>query len=261
MKHAGSARPMAVAQPASRGHDAAATQHRVAAPPRILLVDDDPILVEVVSRYLRRHGMDPCWVANGSAALEAVERHAPDLVVLDVMLPGRGGHAICHDLQARYDVPVLMLTALGDPDARVAGLEAGADDYVSKPVSSRELLLRIRALLRRAHRSTLALPEVLSDGRLAVDLARRHARLDDHVLPLTAREQDLLVFFMRHPGVAFTRQSLLERVWGWSHGDLSTVTVHVRRLREKIEDDAAHPLRLQTVFGVGYRYEYDQDAR
>ncbi len=261
MKSTGAARLAALPEPALRGHDVAATQHDVAASPRILIVDDDPILVEVVSRYLRRHGMDTSWVANGSAALEAVERRAPDLVVLDVMLPGRGGHAVCQDLQARYDVPVLMLTALGSEDARVAGLESGADDYVSKPVSSRELLLRIRALLRRARRSPLALPELLSDGRLSVDLARRQARLDDQVVPLTAREQDLLVFLMRHPGVAFTRQSLLERVWGWSHGDLSTVTVHVRRLREKIEDDAAHPLRLQTVFGVGYRYEYDQHPR
>ncbi len=261
MKPTGSAGPAALAEPARRGHDVAGSQQRDAAPPRILIVDDDPILVEVVSRYLRRHGMDTSWVGNGSAALDAVERHAPDLVLLDVMLPSRGGHAICQDLQARYDVPVLMLTALGDEDARVAGLEAGADDYVSKPVSSRELLLRIRALLRRASRSPLALPELLSDGRLSVDLARRQARLDDQVVPLTVREQDLLVFLMRHPGVAFTRQSLLERVWGWSHGDLSTVTVHVRRLREKIEDDAAHPLRLQTVFGVGYRYEYDQHAR
>ncbi len=261
MKPTVSTRPAALAEAASRGHGVAGTQQRGVARPRILIVDDDPILAEVVSRYLRRHGMDTSWVANGSAVLDAVERHAPHLVVLDVMLPGRGGHAICQDLQSRYDVPVLMLTALGNEDARVAGLEAGADDYVSKPVSSRELLLRIRALLRRARRSPLALPELLSDGRLSVDLARRQARLDDHVVPLTAREQDLLVFLMRHPGVAFTRQSLLERVWGWSHGDLSTVTVHVRRLREKIEDDAAHPLRLQTVFGVGYRYEYDQPAR
>lgn len=261
MTPTGSAGPAALAEPPLRGHEVAGTRQRGEAAPRILIVDDDPILVEVVSRYLRRHGMDTSWVANGSGALEAVERHAPDLVVLDVMLPGRGGHAICQDLQARYDVPVLMLTALGNEDARVAGLESGADDYVSKPVSSRELLLRIRALLRRTPRSPLALPELLSDGRLSVDLARRQARLDDQVVPLTAREQDLLVFLMRHPGVAFTRQSLLERVWGWSHGDLSTVTVHVRRLREKIEDDAAHPLRLQTVFGVGYRYEYDQHPR
>jgi DNA-binding response OmpR family regulator len=261
MKPTGSARLAALAEPGLGGHDVAGTRDHVAVPPRILIVDDDPILVEVVSRYLRRHGMETSWVASGSAALEAVERRTPDLVVLDVMLPGRGGHAVCQDLQARFDVPVLMLTALGNEDARVAGLESGADDYVSKPVSSRELLLRIRALLRRARRSPLALPELLSDGRLSVDLARRQARLDDQVVPLTAREQDLLVFLMRHPGVAFTRQSLLERVWGWSHGDLSTVTVHVRRLREKIEDDPAHPLRLQTVFGVGYRYEYDQHLR
>ena len=237
------------------------TQERAAARPRVLIVDDDPILADVVSRYLRRQGMDTQWVGHGSAVLDAVERRTPDLVLLDVMLPGRSGHAICQDLRARYGLPVLMLTALGDEDARVAGFEAGADDYVAKPFSQRELLLRIRSLLRRAGTAPAALPEVLSDGRLCVDLGRREARLDDRIVSLTAREQDLLAFLMRHPGVAFGRRQLLERVWGWSHGDLSTVTVHVRRLREKIEDDPANPLRLQTVFGVGYRYEYDQHGR
>lgn len=257
---AGSGRPGSAA-----GRAALATgvrrEHPPESPPRILIVDDDRILADVVSRSLRRHGMDTQWVSDGSVALDAVERWAPDLVVLDVMLPGRSGHEICHDVRARWDVPVLMLTALGDEDARVAGFEAGADDYVSKPFSQRELLLRLRALLRRTRTTAAALPELLSDGRLRVDLARREARLDDRVVPLTAREQDLLAFLMRHPGVAFTRQALLERVWGWAHGDLSTVTVHVRRLREKIEDDAAHPVRLQTVFGVGYRYDDDHHHR
>jgi DNA-binding response OmpR family regulator len=249
----GSGRRVSAAEPA--GGDDIPGKHLPEPPPRILIVDDDPILADVVSRYLHRHGMDTQWVGHGSGAVEAVERRSPDLVVLDIMLPGRGGHEICQELRARWDVPVLMLTALGDEDARVAGFEAGADDYVSKPFSQRELLLRIRSLLRRTRTTPSALPEVLSDGRLRVDLARRQALLDDHVVALTAREQDLLVFFLRHPGVAFTRQALLERVWGWSHGDLSTVTVHVRRLREKIEDDPARPVRLQTVFGVGYRYD------
>lgn len=140
----------------------------------------------------------------------------------------------------------------------MAGLEAGADDYVSKPFSPRELLLRIRSLLRRAGRGHAAVPELLRDGRLSLDLARKEARLDQRALPVTAREHELLAFLMQHPGVAFTRQELLERVWGWSHGDLSTVTVHVRRLREKIEDNPSEPLRLRTVFGVGYLYEYEE---
>ena len=230
-------------------------------PPRILIVDDDPILAHVVSRYLRRHGMETKWVGDGSLALDAVTRWAPDAVVLDVMLPGRDGHDVCQDVRARGDVPVLMLTALGDEDARVAGFEAGADDYVAKPFSQRELLLRLRALLRRTRTTAAALPDLLSDGRLCVDLTRREARLGERTVPLTAREQDLLAFLMSRPGVAFTRQALLEHVWGWSHGDLSTVTVHVRRLREKIEEDPAHPVRLQTVFGVGYRYDDDEHRR
>ena len=258
MKLTGSTPPAVPAEPLCGALHVGRIEDNAVVPPRILIVDDDPIIAEVVTRFLRRRGMDTQWVGDGSAVLDAVQRLTPDLVVLDVMLPGRGGHEICQDLQARWNLPILMLTALGDEDARVAGLEAGADDYVSKPFSQRELLLRIRSLLRRTRQTPTGVPELLTDGRLCVDLARRQVRLDDRVVPLTAREQDLLGFLMRHPGVAFTRQTLLERVWGWSHGDLSTVTVHVRRLREKIEDDAGSPLRLQTVFGVGYRYEYDQ---
>ncbi len=226
--------------------------------PRVLIVDDDPILGRVLSRYLQRHGLETEWVGDGPAAVAAADRQRPDLVLLDVMLPGRDGHDVCRDLRTRWDLPVLMLTALGDEDARVAGLEAGADDYVCKPFSPRELVLRIRSLLRRTRGGQAFLPELLQDGDLALDLGRRQARVAQRVLPLTAREHDLLQFLMQHPGANFTRQELLERVWGWSHGDLSTVTVHVRRLREKIENDPARPRRLLTVFGVGYRYEYDE---
>jgi DNA-binding response OmpR family regulator len=226
--------------------------------PRLLIVEDDPVLARVLSRYLQRHGFETEWVSDGQAVVAAVERRRPDLVLLDVMLPGRHGHHVCRDLRARGDLPVLMLTALADEDARVAGLEAGADDYVCKPFSPRELVLRIRSLLRRTGGSNASLPELLRDSDLSVDLRRREARLGEHALPLTAREHDLLQFLMQHPGVNLTRQELLERVWGWTHGDLSTVTVHVRRLREKIEDDPARPRRLLTVFGVGYRYEYGE---
>ncbi len=228
------------------------------APPRILIVDDDAILAQVLIRYLRRHGMQTRWVADGNDVVDAVQRQLPDLVLLDVMLPGRGGREVCQDLRNRWDLPVLMLTALGDAEARVAGLEAGADDYVAKPFSPREVELRIRALLRRSRNDSRPVPELLRDGRLSLDLNRRHAVLDDRPLSLTAREHDLLAFLMQHPHVALTRQQLLERVWGWSHGDLSTVTVHVRRLREKIEDDPGQPQRLMTVFGVGYRYEFGE---
>jgi DNA-binding response OmpR family regulator len=247
-----------VGQSAQRRGDMQSGSQAEDTPPRILIVDDDPILAQVVSRYLQRHGMRTEWVADGEAAVAAVERQAPDLVLLDVMLPGRGGHELCQDLRHRWDLPVLMLTALGDAEARVAGLESGADDYVAKPFSPRELVLRIRALLRRSRKGPTSVPELLRDGRLCVDLNRRQVLLDQRSLPLTAREHDLLAFLMQHPEVALTRQQLLERVWGWSHGDLSTVTVHVRRLREKIEDDPGQPKRLRTVFGVGYRYDYGE---
>ncbi len=225
--------------------------------PRLLIVEDDPLLARVLSRYLQRHGFETEWVSEGQAVAAAVEMRRPDLVLLDVMLPGRHGHHVCRDLRAQGDLPVLMLTALADEDARVAGLEAGADDYVCKPFSPRELVLRIRSLLRRTG-GNASLPELLRDSELSVDLRRREAHLGERVLSLTAREHDLLQFLMQHPGVNFTRQELLERVWGWTHGDLSTVTVHVRRLREKIEEDPTRPGRLLTVFGVGYRYEYGE---
>jgi DNA-binding response OmpR family regulator len=228
---------------------------------RVLIVDDDPILAQVLSRYLQRHGLETRWISEGDAVVSAVQRHAPDLVLLDVMLPGRDGYAVCRELREASDLPVLMLTALTDEEARVAGLEAGADDYVCKPFSPRELVLRIRSLLRRMRADPAPLPHLLRDGDLHFDLTTRQLLLAGHTVSLTTREHDLLAFLMRHPDVAFTRQQLLEKVWGWSHGDLSTVTVHVRRLREKVEHDAGVPKRLQTVFGVGYRYQYSEQAR
>jgi DNA-binding response OmpR family regulator len=148
-----------------------------------------------------------------------------------------------------------MLTALGDEEDRVLGLELGADDYVTKPFSPRELVLRVQSVLRRAGNGHPAEPERLTDGALVLDTARRVAMLDGRPLALTNREFDLLAFLMRHPGRAFRRAELLEAVWGWTFGDQSTVTVHVRRLREKIEDDPTNPTRIATVWGIGYRYE------
>ena len=181
----------------------------------------------------------------------------PDLVVLDLMLPGIDGLEVCRRLRdSDPDLPVIMLTALGDESDRVLGLSLGADDYVTKPFSPRELVLRVQSVLRRASRLAEPHPaEVLRDGDLVVDVARRVVRLRDAELALTVREFDLLTFLMRNPGRAFRRGDLLEAVWGWTFGDQSTVTVHMRRLREKIEDDPAMPRRIVTVWGVGYRYE------
>jgi DNA-binding response OmpR family regulator len=223
---------------------------------RVLVVDDDPTVSDVVRRYLERAGLAVTLAADGPAALHAFEAEHPDLVVLDLMLPGIDGLEVCRRLRARAgEVPIVMLTALGEEADRVLGLQLGADDYVTKPFSPRELVLRVQSVLRRVARPAAAVPETLADGPLVVDVARRLARLHGVELALTVREFDLLVFLMRNPGRAFRRAELLEAVWGWTFGDQSTVTVHMRRLREKVEEDPADPKRILTVWGVGYRYE------
>ena len=222
----------------------------------MLVVDDDPTVSDVVRRYLERAGFAVTLSADGQSALEVYQRERPDLVVLDLMLPGLSGLEVCRRLRVMDPgLPVIMLTALGEESDRVLGLELGADDYLTKPFSPRELVLRVQSVLRRAQAQPAPAAQTLTDDGLVVDVARRIARLDGAELALTVRELDLLVFLMRHPGRAFKRAELLEAVWGWTFGDQSTVTVHVRRLREKIEADPAAPKRLLTVWGVGYRYE------
>jgi DNA-binding response OmpR family regulator len=174
------------------------------------------------------------------------------------MLPGMSGLEVCRRLRANWPIPVVMLTALGEETDKLAGFETGADDYVTKPFSPRELAMRVRSVLRRARGSGLAgaAPAgLLTDGSLAVDLGAHEVRLGRDLVSLTSREYDLLVFLLRHPRQAFTREELLDGVWNWSFGDTSTVTVHVRRLREKLERDPTRPRRIATVWGVGYRYE------
>jgi DNA-binding response OmpR family regulator len=223
----------------------------------VLVVDDDPTVSDVVRRYLELAGFEATMAADGLSALAAVRKRRPDLVVLDLMLPGMDGLEVCRRLRDDdAEVPVIMLTALGEEADRVVGLSLGADDYVTKPFSPRELVLRVQSVLRRSARPPSgSAAEVQRDGDLVVDVARRIAHRDGAELALTVREFDLLVFFLRNPGRAFRRAELLEAVWGWSFGDQSTVTVHVRRLREKLENDPANPQRVQTVWGVGYRYE------
>ncbi|GAA4238605.1 response regulator transcription factor [Actinomadura meridiana] len=225
---------------------------------RVLVIDDDPTVAEVVVRYLVHDGHEVECVADGPTALRRAVAAPFDLVVLDLMLPGMDGLEVCRRLRATSTVPIVMLTALGAETDRLVGLETGADDYVTKPFSPRELALRVRSVLRRARGALVpsgpgAAP--LRDGDLVVDVVAHEASLRGERLALTAREFDLLAFLLRHPRRAFTRDELLERVWDWTFGDSSTVTVHVRRLREKIEDDPTAPDRLVTVWGVGYRYE------
>ncbi|MET9406700.1 response regulator transcription factor [Streptomyces sp. NPDC002935] len=229
-----------------------------AAPPRaeatrVLVVDDDPTVAEVVSGYLDRAGYLVDRAADGPAALARAAAHRPDLVVLDLMLPGMDGLEVCRRLRAHGPVPVIMLTARGDEDDRILGLEVGADDYVTKPFSPRELVLRVESVLRRTRPAATARP--LHAAGLTIDPSARRATKNGAELALTLREFDLLAFFLRHPGRAYAREDLMREVWGWDFGDLSTVTVHVRRLRGKVEDDPARPRLIQTVWGVGYRFD------
>ncbi|MFI6347548.1 response regulator transcription factor [Streptomyces sp. NPDC050560] len=222
---------------------------------RVLVVDDDPTVAEVVEGYLTRAGHAVVRAADGPAALARAGERRPDLVVLDLMLPGMDGLEVCRRLREDGPVPVVMLTARGDEDDRILGLEVGADDYVTKPFSPRELVLRVESVLRRSRPPAASDTAPLAAAGLTVDPAARRASKKGAELALTVREFDLLTFFLRHPGRAFGREELMREVWGWDFGDLSTVTVHVRRLRGKIEDDPARPRLIQTVWGVGYRLD------
>lgn len=222
----------------------------------ILVVDDDPTVTEVVQAYLAKAGLPALTAGDGAAALELVARHHPALIVLDLMMPGLDGVAVCRQVrQQRPTLPIIMLTALGAEADRIAGLEAGADDYVVKPFSPRELVLRIQSVLRRSTEAPQAGAGRLESGDLVIDRAARVVHRNGTPVALTAREFDLLTHFVTNPGVAFSRADLLSSVWGWDFGDHSTVTVHVRRLREKVEPDPGSPTRLVTVWGTGYRWD------
>lgn len=228
----------------------------------VLLVDDDPTVLEVCRSYLEQAGFRVLEATDAFAALDRVARDRPDLVVLDRMLPGLDGIEVCRRIRSASPVPVIMLTALGAEDDRIAGLEAGVDDYLAKPFSPRELTLRVRSVLRRALAAEAAAAAtagtaaaVIERGPLRIDVAAHTVDLDGRRVSLTQREFELLAFLARRPGTVFSREDLLSGVWGWTHGDLSTVTVHVRRLREKIEADAATPRLLVTVWGYGYRFD------
>jgi DNA-binding response OmpR family regulator len=227
---------------------------------RVLVVEDDATVAEVVLRYLEREGFEVETVGDGLLALDRARAALPDAVVLDLMLPGLDGLEVCRRLRALAPIPVIMLTARGEESDRVLGLELGADDYVTKPFSPRELTARVKSVLRRAAGPLAAAtvagePEVLTAGDLEVDTSARDVRVAGTLAALTAREFELLVFLMRRPRHVFRREELLEQVWGYTYGDTSTVTVHIRRLREKVEADPSAPIHLQTVWGVGYRFD------
>ncbi|WP_344102493.1 response regulator transcription factor [Myceligenerans crystallogenes] len=226
--------------------------------PRVLVVDDDRTVAEVVVAYLERAGIDADHAADGHAALVSAAANRPDAVVLDLMLPRIDGLEVCRRLRAADPgLPVLMLTARGEEEDRVLGLVTGADDYVTKPFSARELTLRVQALLRRAGVDFIPAENerTFHDGDLTLDARAHRVLRGGQEVSLTSREFDLLHWFLRHPGQVQDRPGLMREVWGWEFGDQSTVTVHVRRLREKLEDDPSAPRRLVTIFGVGYRWD------
>jgi DNA-binding response OmpR family regulator len=220
----------------------------------VLVVDDEPIVRDVVVRYLRRDGFETLVAADGDTARRLIEEALPALVVLDVMLPGTDGLALCRWIRSRGDLPVIMLTARGDEADRIVGLELGADDYVTKPFSPRELAARVQTVLRRAKPVSSDAERLEFDG-LAIDPRTREVVRDGEPLRLTAKEFDLLLFLASNPRQVFSRDQLMGRVWGYEAAvDTGTVTVHVRRLRSKIERDPSSPEHLETIWGVGYRF-------
>jgi len=233
---------------------------------KILIVEDETTLQEALAYNLRRQGYDVEVAGDGPAALNVARRSRPDLIILDIMLPGMDGFEVCRILRQEMTTPVLMLTARDDEIDRVVGLEVGADDYLTKPFSMRELLARVKALLRRVRMvreevgsgliQSEAPQSVLRYGNLLINMGRREVLLDGNPLPLKPKEYELLLYLAQHRGQVLTREQILERVWGWEYiGDSRTVDVHIRWLREKIEPEPAKPRRIVTVRGAGYRFE------
>jgi DNA-binding response OmpR family regulator len=224
---------------------------------RVLVVDDEPIVSEVVQRYLVREGYEVAVAQDGEAALAEAREQAPDLVVLDLMLPKLDGLEVCRQLRAESSVAIIMLTAKGEESDRILGLGLGADDYLVKPFSPGELVARVKAVLRRTTAPPSAAPgDLIRYGELRINPRARKVELDGKPVELTAKEFDLLHFLARNAGQVFTREQLLDQVWDYAYfGDTSTVTVHVRRLREKVEPDPMRPRYVKTVWGVGYKFE------
>jgi DNA-binding response OmpR family regulator len=223
---------------------------------KILVADDEPTLVATLKYNLERESYEVVTAADGEAALMAARQTRPDLIVLDLMMPGLNGLEVCRILRKEMQVPILVLTARGDETDKVAGLELGADDYVTKPFSMRELTARVRALLRRSEYAPAAELDVLTAGDLTIDVPKRAVLKDGTQVALKPKEFELLSFFARNRGRAYTREQLLNQIWGYDYaGDTRTVDVHIRWLRQKIETEPDQPTRLITIRGVGYRFD------
>ena len=225
----------------------------------VLIVDDEPNIVEVVGAYLRRELFNVVTAGDGEAALRLVAEHSPDLIVLDVMLPRLDGLEVCRRVRSNHNTPIIMLTARGEETDKLVGLGIGADDYLTKPFSPRELVARIKAVLRRSKAAQVQEPgadQALRFPGLRINPRTRVVETERGQVELTAKEFDLLLFLASHPNEVFSRAQLLDQVWDYSYyGDTSTVTVHVRRLREKIEPDPMRPRYVKTVWGIGYKFE------
>jgi DNA-binding response OmpR family regulator len=223
---------------------------------QVLVVDDEPIVREVLGRYLSKEGFEVAMAADGEAAVAAFTSSPPDLVLLDLMLPKVDGFEVFERMRAIADIPVIMLTAKTEEQDRIAGLRMGADDYVSKPFSPGEVVARVRAVLRRAQEWSPDDAAEIAFGRSLIDVAGRRLYVEGQYVGLTPREFDLLFHLASHPGTVFTRLQLLEELWDFAfYGDPATVTVHIRRLGEKIEVDPSHPQHIVTVWGTGYRFD------
>ena len=223
---------------------------------KIIIVEDDPNILEVLKYNLGKEGYDTITAIDGVQALELARTNKPDLIILDIMLPKMSGFEVCRILRKEMAIPIIMLTARDDEIDKVTGLDLGADDYMTKPFSMRELMARIRAMLRRVEIQTVIPETPLRFGDLEVDTLHHVITRAGNTLNLSPKEFDLLVFLTRNKGLVFTRDQLLEKVWGYDYsGDTRTVDVHIRWLREKIEDNSEEPKRLITVRGVGYKFE------
>lgn len=220
----------------------------------VLIVDDEPGISRLISMYLEREGFQTASARTGAEALQIVGNNPPALVVLDIMLPDIDGWEVCREIRRSSDVPIIMLTAREGDEDKIVGLEIGADDYVTKPFVPRELVARVKAILRRARPAAPAEDKVLDFGELTINPAKREVRLDGEIIQLRAKEYDLLAELARRPGVVFSREKLLQDVWGYDfYGDSGTIDVHVRRLRAKLNDDSSKPRFIETIWGVGYR--------
>jgi DNA-binding response OmpR family regulator len=223
----------------------------------ILVVDDEDDIVSLMRDFLEADGYAVVTASDGPGALDALDEHDVDCVLLDVMMPGLSGFDVVRKIREQNEVPVLFLSAKQEDSDKIRGLGLGADDYIVKSATPGEVVARVKAVLRRTRRNDVPQPVTLTFGRLAIDIAAREARLDGEPVSLTAREFELLQFLAEHPRQVFSREQLFDRLWG-AYGDRHTVTVHIARLREKLEDDPAHPQLIATVWGVGYRFEGDR---